>query len=609
MFIFFIVLSFISTLFSNESSLVVTENDPSTLVEGVNVITGELYALQEDYVVQGAEPISFRRSFLSREGIFQNYQKFTATFFPLHNMVLVHESNGSLLNYYFYSCLNHRAKIGKEFYSGNHSVKNLVRYQTYDFTQKAKGVCNTKSGQISAQTHLKNQYIIFNPTKDPKGKSFTLYASNGTERRYVGLNGQKKEKEGFCKGEYFTYNYKFVSETLPNGHMIHYNWTHENRLDSIYTTNRAETKVFAKLKIPLPSRSNPSQSSTTFTGSDGRSLQYCIGPSHLENVYAQSAIICPELPSQNFIWDIKNKYRHQGETKVPHLTKLFLPQKRALQITYNEMDNTLALSTVKTLSSPVGIDDTMVVTHSFFYDKPNKNSYVLDAKNNKTAYFWNDDYRLTCIERYDGKNLYNKDTFVWENTHLKCKTLHDQNGNPILSRVLNYDSFGNVETDTLYGNLSGKGPELKIKTNGLPEEAVETFIKRNTYTQDGRNLLEKQEDPNGLCIKYTYRKDAHLPGIKSICQKDAIQIQTTYEYDEDLILHKETTKDALSKICKKITPCNSGPYIGMPEIVEELYGNDILLKKTVLHYGIGASIIQKDIYDANNQKRFNASFG
>ena len=54
-----------SSLFADET--IFTENDPSFLVEGVSVISGDFYTYAEDYVVQGAEPIHIPRSYNSQE--------------------------------------------------------------------------------------------------------------------------------------------------------------------------------------------------------------------------------------------------------------------------------------------------------------------------------------------------------------------------------------------------------------------------------------------------------------------------------------------------------------------------------------------------------------
>ena len=51
------------------STIAVTENDPNSIVNHVSVITGDVYCLEEDIVVQGVPPISFRRSYVSQKGM------------------------------------------------------------------------------------------------------------------------------------------------------------------------------------------------------------------------------------------------------------------------------------------------------------------------------------------------------------------------------------------------------------------------------------------------------------------------------------------------------------------------------------------------------------
>ncbi|MES2272906.1 MAG: hypothetical protein V4487_01795 [Chlamydiota bacterium] len=99
MFYLLVFVSFVLSAWSDELALAVTENDPSSLVEGVSVITGDLYTFEEDCVVQGAEPISIRRSFLSREGFFRNYQHMIAAFLCPANLFVVNEPNGTVVCY------------------------------------------------------------------------------------------------------------------------------------------------------------------------------------------------------------------------------------------------------------------------------------------------------------------------------------------------------------------------------------------------------------------------------------------------------------------------------------------------------------------------------
>jgi len=653
-----VLLFLVLSVCADELALAVTENDPSTLVEGVSVITGDLYSFEEDYVVQGAEPIRLRRSFISREGEFKSYQHLTAAFGCTANCFFVNEHNGTTLCY-FKDLQNHiHPEIGEHFYGKEKKYWKSLRYNAHDFTQEAKGVSNTSSGKISAQTHLKNQYIIFDPNVDARGESFTLYASDGTKRRYVNLAGQTPRKSFPFEGTYSIYGYKLVSETLPNGHIIHYHWDSKNRVDRIYTTNAALNKTFAQVNIPV----KQSQTEVTLAGSDERSVTYKAHPTEVKDLFVQCDVISPELPDQHFDWSMKPRIFGSEQKKKPYLQHLSLPKHRAMQIGYTDVEDPVArqLKTeeclrdvrkkikeikpkakkkpnkyeqelgllrdeearllkygveneglregylVKTISSPVGKEATFITTHSFFYDKPNKNSYVLDVNNNKTSYFWNDDYRLTRVNRFVGTDkLHSSDSFVWEKTNLRCKFFFDQHSQPIFSRTYLYDDRGNVREETFYGNLSGKGIALAVGSDGFPgENGVEKLTKKFSYSEDGRNLLLKQEESGtGLVIKYSYRNDCHLIETKSICDGGEMKIHHKYEYD-DHILCLETMDDGISRIQKKITSRQKGPYIGLPETIEERYGDGTLLRRIVLQYGRGGTVKQKDIYDANGKFRY-----
>ncbi|HSX37494.1 MAG TPA: RHS repeat-associated core domain-containing protein [Chlamydiales bacterium] len=576
-------------------------------MEGVSVITGDLYTYDEDYVVQGAEPVRIRRSFISRDGYFKGSQHLVAELICGGNYLTIFEHNGTVLTYHSRSERMFAPSIGDNFYGES---KKALRYSAENFTKTSKGISNTATGKMSAQTNLRNQYIIFDPRKDEKGKSFTLYASDGTKRRFVNQEGQEK-----LKGIYIGYKYKLVSETLPNGHIVHYVWDHENRINRVFTTNGNQSKTFSDLTLPIYPRNRPSPTKLTYVGSDHRVLTYRAKTTEVKNLVVQCEVISPDLPNQYFDWDMKLrefKRRHKQEytsvqIKRPHLKSLSLKQNRSIKIDYYDENESIRKGySVKSLASPVGNDSTPITTHTFHYDKPNKNSYVIDAQGNKTCYFWNDDFRLVKIERYEGEQTFHSaDTFLWENTLLRCKTFYDEKWQPIFSRTYSYDQEGNVEKESFYGNLSGNGPRLAIGPDGFPiGDEVEKHVKKSTFSKDGRNLVEKQEEPSGLCIVYTYRKDAQLPKTKSICDGTQAHIITTYEYDDDLILNRETVEDGVSKINRKITPCKAKPYIGMPDIVEEFDGNGKLLRKTALHYGKGALIEKKDIYDAKDTLRY-----
>jgi RHS repeat-associated protein len=647
---FYLFLAFSFSLFSHA---LVTENDPSTLVEGVSVITGELYVIEEDYVVQGAKPISVKRSYLSSDGEFRDLRHLVATFPPFGNYLVVLEPNGSPI--YYYPDPNNpttAGPIGHQFY-GEKKKHTYFKYNAFSINDQ--GVANTRKGEISSQTNLKNQFILFDSNFDGKGKSFTLYAADGTKRRYDHFLHQEKMELSLVGKFYPGYRYKLVSETFPDGHTIHYHRDHQDSLVQITTTNWSGSKTYASLTIP-----GITPQGRTVTGSDGRSLT--IKSRADSGDHFTYAIISPDFPQENLDWERKKQHSSAEELKWPYLQAIRLPAHRQVHIAYapiphskktvetllahlnHQIDELEAIAKhkpkddeykqkrerlkhekntltnrglppshfiVKSLSAPVGEGSEAITTHTFHIDQQNKSSLVTDAQGNQTTYFWNNDYRLTQIVRYRGsQEIYNSERFVWEGTNLKCKYLLDQDSHPLSARTYQYDEWGNVIEEVFYGHLSGeKAPELQIGPDGLPlGNGVETSVTKATFYQNNQ-LLQKREQPDtDLCVRYTYVDNTHLLKTKSISEKDQEQILSTYKYNDDYLLIEEHTQDAISHTWKKITPKKEAPYLGMPEIIEEYCGENTSLRKTVFHYGVGATIESKDIYDADGRLAYTLAF-
>jgi hypothetical protein len=93
------ILFFLSVIVSlaNGQSTSVTENDPSSFVEGVSMITGDFCMQNQFYTVAGIEPIHLRSIYTSRGLSLSGYEHLTATFFLLTNILEVTEPNGTCL--------------------------------------------------------------------------------------------------------------------------------------------------------------------------------------------------------------------------------------------------------------------------------------------------------------------------------------------------------------------------------------------------------------------------------------------------------------------------------------------------------------------------------
>lgn len=75
--IIFLLSSFTTALLGQ---VAVPENEPSSLVDGlVSAITGDLFSLEEDVIVQGAQPLHLKRTYISSKdetswGIFPGHE-------------------------------------------------------------------------------------------------------------------------------------------------------------------------------------------------------------------------------------------------------------------------------------------------------------------------------------------------------------------------------------------------------------------------------------------------------------------------------------------------------------------------------------------------------
>lgn len=532
----------------------ITENDPSSYVDGVNMMTGDFYLHEEDYTVQGAEPIHLSHSYISSRGEMNDYPHIYCCFIQKANCFCIREPNGSTITY-IPEGHDHYPIIGKDFY---YNYKRPLKYSACD-----EGISNTASGKISAQTNRKNQYLLLDPTSDPKGKSFTLFTSDGTKRRYINVEAQEKIKPfPDAVKQYIFYNYKLVSEELPNGHVIHYEW-YKNSLRKIRTGSR--NRDFASIVL-FPIRDFNTGVYSLY-GSDQRSLSY--NKKTVARGLQYDFINGPEHPKEDFQWSVRDKR--------PFLTKISLPNGRFVSIDYNDQNR------VKSLSSPIG------VTYTFSYDEKNRSSASIDAKGNKTAYYWDENYRLTQIDRYSGVNkLLNSERYLWKKSELVSKSLLDENQNVVRAIFYGYDQFGNILEEAIQGNLSGQGRD-------------ERYVKTMTYAQDARHLLQKESYPNGLAITYSYWPNTNLLESKTIWGGAEKIVHYSYEYDEDYLLTREMVTH---QSIKEIIPVQEELYAGLPRVVLEKSSDGKLLKKTVLQYTKGALVSQKDVYDGNDELRY-----
>ena len=613
----FLFLSLSTVLFGQ---VAVTENEPNALVEGiVNVITGDLYALEDDIVIAGVEPLRLKRSYISAkgEGKWSFFENLYAILRPPIKILTVNEPNGTALIYRYDQKANKKKKKHKK--KKDKKKEQSITFRPLDLNQDAKGLTNTARGKISAQTNLKNQYVSMDKDMD----AFTIVCPNGAKRTYRAISGQKPDKIkndfGTLKIHFF-YHYLLHSEELPNGNKILYQW-HKNRLQSIRTTDPSGQKTYAQASFHYHGKSHEEDDLIYWDNlnfdvhtNDGRTLQYhyfCEGKPKKGGAWYLERIFSSDSPDETMHYFDRESYRN------PILGRIALPDARSLHINYyNTPENSIG-SRVHTLSSPVGKDASALGTHEFHYHVAERKTCVTDAEGTPTYYHWDDNLHLSHIDRFQGKNVYCSTVFSWgggqDAANLLCKIFCDEQQRSIYATRYVYDARGNVLLEKFYGNLTGQGASLALDSNSLPiENGVESCDKRFEYSQDGKELLLRKEETNGLTVTYAYLSGTDLISAEISYDHGQLKRRKFYDYNGDRILVREITDDGntadrnnlsgvTTRLIKAIHPKPDSPFLGMPQVIEERYWDghgEKLLKKTVLHYDTGGRIGRKEIYDA-----------
>jgi len=586
-------------LFAN-NSIATLENDPSTIVEGrVNVITGEAIFFQEDLIVKGAEPIRIERAYVNGP----QGKWYWGVFGTLHRLrngnLIVTEKNGVPIEY----------GKKKKIYVG------LTKYYRYE--PLSTGFSNTAHGKISSRTNFKNYYILL----DEKSGSFEVHAPDGAVRRYeLDRGGHHLHSEKLPNGNWVLYEYEEVIVDKKRD-LFTYN------LKSIRTTNPAQTKVYATADVYLEDPKLRNQH-LYIRGSDGGSVEYQYQNGKKPHSGSMSAVLSTDFPSQKLSFvrytpEVKKLNGNHHAAEECRLQSLTLPLGREFRFDYYQNDAEIVAgitiemddywigplnpaidprrNRVKALLSPVGIDAKLHPTHSFVYDLKNQKTSVYEINGIRIDYSWDSSLRLEKIERFSKENnRLNGEKYVWgregpDYGNLISKTYFDESGNEISSKKYVYDAKGNIIQERFYGNLSGEGA------------GQEEFYARNfKYSNDEPSLLIEESDDSGLRIVYAYLPGTDLLVSQLTYDGEEVKLRKFWEYDADHILFRQITDNGnLGVKILAIKSFDSGPWIGMPEILEEKYGEEErLLKRTILTYDAKAQIIQKDIYDAEGNFRY-----
>ncbi len=535
---------------SPEEFASLSENSSAIVGGCVNAITGDLIFDQIDLTTNAAEPLSIRRNFISREAensflIWDPFRSLLACsqgVGPVPQFIYICEPNGISIEYAFFKYYQEEKK------------SNIIAGYLPTASQFEKGF-------VSSSDHLE-RYHPANSYLTLKQGIITLYLPNGAKRIFQSVKEERELIEKCLeKSRVF---FLLVKETKPNGIHIHYDYKKKDGAHSIQyirSLSPDEQNEFSFLKL-----SHPKHIGWEITSSDGRFLRYHLGKYKHKNLRDTKISLVEKAETFAYPEEIL----HRDKNLL--LKKRQFPNGREIRAEYDKKNR------VTHLYGPDGL------LYSLTYHKNFTEAF--DSLGNRSIYFYDSNLRLTKIETYQGPStLLKTETFKWsEEGDLLEKNLGIQ------SLLYSYDNRHNLIRKTLKGSITSK--------NQTQEEA--TFL--YSYSEDGRNLLLKEEHPNGKVITYSYKEGTNLPTSIVIFDREKPLITKTFSYNKDNLLIRETTSDGQETHIKIIQPRMRSPFYGMADTIEERYlehGVEKLIRKIRLHYTPKGEVSTKEIYDAN----------
>jgi RHS repeat-associated protein len=640
---------------------------PSSVVAGVSIISGDYIESDQEYSVSGSEPYTIGHTYVSSslaEGSLGTGWNFIHEhILQIHQPAAIHYTsrdgdmggfdnrdhakNRDIPNDYYSQKPPRPDKKhvfahldepfgGRLTFEGRFAgTSHHPELKNFKVKTKHTSYTNTATGKISAHSNIKNITLHWNEKND----SWQVLLGDGTIRTYS-RQWQLTEKKDKGDRVYAKYNrdYHLVKEKLPSGNCIKYEYNQNHELEwmrlfgkkgdlqSFVHFKQKSKHAFAKKPSLHVTNSDNIDCYYDFTHLQGKDQN----GEKLKDSFAVSGITRPDRPYVRFLYDEKS------DNHIRRLERKACEDGSFIEIKYyRPHDNDMGNGEVRTLSSkeakkfnknrvrylkmPYGKNGEVIRTHAFkYYSDGKKGGYadVYDALNQRTRYRWNEDKRLTHIERYTNSNsLVMAEEFVWGKEklegHLTVSIIYDEEYKPKLAHTFSYDTHGNILEETRYGRFTKNSGTINVKN--LSESTCDRCTTRYTYSKDRFNLKTSECDPDDNYTYYEYVKNTNLLKATFICDKKKICKREFYSYDDNALLvekivddgstkSKDDLTDSTERHITRITPRTSYPHFGEPESIQEYYysvakKHEVYLKKTVNHFDKRGLVKKQQIFD------------
>ena len=588
------------------SPLATIEGDPSAIVAGcVNVITGEFCDFQQDLVSVGTEPLILERSYSSSDstigelgfGWHFNHEGFCYKDHPKNKFIW-------------------KGSFGTELQYSLDDEKKIL-----DVECLKNGLSNNATGVISAKTNFKNSFFR---KKDPEKHFYTLYKGDGSRLLF-------KEKSDAT--------YFLLKEEKPNLTSLIYSYDRKGCLQHLKLLNQRNDERLALNFTYFDKDSFKHNPLLQVVSSDGQKATYSF--KHLKKDVEKLLLTTVERPNgSKEVYEYEHGHYHHKGTPNPifydRVSKKTIDDGNFISIDYYKpgqyenvtIENGHAwLNRVHALYSPISSDAQPIKSHTFQYNLPNGSNKagacgVYDAHKVKTDYHWDDELRLTHVMRYtNAGSPYSMDRLFWGQTgstsHGNIVSRVFSAGENLFCRCYFYDDRGNVLSEKIYGNLSGKNTQpLTIDSYGMPiENGCEKHEKFYLYDQSPMNLLSAEAEGNRT-KKYAYIPNTDLVQMEFTVYNGQIVLRHRYFYDEDCAVTIEIIDNGFSEDpdnylgatkCKWrfITP-HKGTPCGVPDEIREYWQNistgEMHLEKRVVNtYTKEGWLASQHVFGTDNQ--------
>lgn len=487
---------------------------------------------------------------------------------------------------------------------------------------KGTGYTNTGAGEISGKSSIRNMRVVWDSDKD----EWHVTSGDGTKRIYARRFRNKRNRKPGHYNFYFR-DYHIIEEKKPSGNVVYYSYDDEKHIKSIktvsdttYTSNWVEFRYPDKLHTEVET-------------SDGHIYTYkfkkidCLDK---KERYVVVKITRPGEAPKLFDYTGESKNHNPRVEKASFENGAFLETKYYREDAVDDKDRGKFLRhKVKLQNAPVGPSGESVTTHTYFYHRDDDGiarTTVVDALGNKSRYFYDQEKRLTRIEREEKDVIVMAENFIFagkneeDEGNLLSRILFDEKNRPVFARSYKYDSSGNVVKETVFGNFSGNSDgEIKLDKNGFPLESstCEQKITRCSYSDDGFNLKLSVQDPDQNYTFFEYKEGTNLLTARFTCDGKSIKKREFFSYDSKANLVTEIVDDGTSRDreelrevterhIKRYTPRLKTPHFGAPETICAYFldlksGKEKLISRTVNSFNKEGLVSLKKSYDADGK--------